>query len=62
MPRIVPECDEKHAVLELILSLGTRTERIAPESLLWRRTPLFTARYRLEGDAAHHMQHRHDRP
>jgi len=45
-----------------ILRVRTRSERIAPESLTGRRTPLFTARYRLECHAAHHMQHDHNGP
>ena len=45
-----------------IFKFGTAMERIAPESLIWRRTPLFTARCRPESEAAHHMQHGNDRP
>ena len=57
-PVAVPLCNGKRATL----SFGTRWERIAPESAVRACTLLFTARYRLECDAAHHMQHGHDRP
>jgi hypothetical protein len=45
-----------------IFTFGTATERIAPESLIWRRTPLFTARCRPQSEAAHHIQHHNNRP
>ena len=61
LSRSAPLCQNATAS-ERILSFGTRAERIAPESAVRARTPLFTARYRLECDAAHHMQHGHDRP
>jgi hypothetical protein len=46
----------------VIFTFGTATERIAPESLIWRRTPLFTARCRPQSEAAHHIQHHNNRP
>jgi hypothetical protein len=48
--------------LRVIFTFGTAMERIAPESLVWRRTPLFTARCRPQSEAAHHIQHRNNRP
>jgi hypothetical protein len=45
-----------------MFTFGTATERIAPESLMLRRTPLFTARYRSQIEAAHHIQNDNDRP
>ena len=45
-----------------IFTFGTATERIAPESLFRRRTPLFTARCRSQSETAHHIQHHNDRP
>jgi hypothetical protein len=41
---------------------GTRTERTAPESLMERRTPLFTARYRPQSHAARYIQNHDNRP
>jgi len=46
----------------VIFTFGTAVERIAPESLIWRRTPLFTARCRPQSEAAHHIQHHNNRP
>jgi hypothetical protein len=46
----------------VIFTFGTATERIAPESLFLRRTPLFTARCRPQSEAAHHIQHHNSRP
>jgi len=46
----------------VIFTFGTATERIAPESLIQRRTPLFTARCRPQSEAAHHIQHHNNRP
>src|SRR5881394_2038986 len=46
----------------VIFTFGTAMERIAPESLIWRRTPLFTARCRPQSEAAHHIQHHNNRP
>jgi hypothetical protein len=41
---------------------GTRFEQIAPESVILRRTHLFTARYRRGLETAHNMQHSRNRP
>ena len=46
----------------VIFTFGTATERIAPESLILRRTPLFTARYRSQSETAYHIQHHYNRP
>jgi hypothetical protein len=46
----------------VVLTFGTAMERIAPESLIWHRTPLFTARCRPQPEAAHQIQHRNNRP
>jgi len=46
----------------VIFTFGTAMERIAPESLIERRTPLFTARCRPQSEAAHHIQHHNNRP
>ena len=46
----------------VILTFGTPVERIAPESLIQRRTPLFTARCRPPSQAAHHIKHHNNRP
>jgi len=43
------------------LGFGTWTERTASESLIERRTPLFTARSGHPAEAAHHIQ-KHDDP
>ena len=45
-------------------SLGSEraTEQIAPESAVSAPYPLFTARYRAQFEAAHHIQHHNDRP
>ena len=48
--------------IEHILSFGTRTERTAPESAVEAGTILFTARYRVELQTAHHIRHYRDRP
>jgi hypothetical protein len=45
-----------------MFTFGTATERIAPESLILRRPPLFTARCRPQIEAAHHIQNENDRP
>ena len=45
-----------------MFTFGTATERIAPESLILRRTPLFTARCRPQSEAAHHIQNENNRP
>jgi hypothetical protein len=45
-----------------LFTFGTAVERIAPESLILIRTPLFTARCRPRSEAAHHIQHEDDRP
>jgi len=41
---------------------GTPVERIAPESLIPDRTPLFTARCRRPPQALHHIKDRNDPP
>jgi len=41
---------------------GTRFEQIAPESVILRRTHLFTARYRRRFEKPHNMQHGHEGP
>jgi hypothetical protein len=41
----------------VLLMFGTRFEQIAPESVILRRTHLFTARYRCGLKTAHNMQH-----
>jgi len=41
---------------------GTRFEQIAPESVILRRTHLFTARYRRGLETAHNMQDGRDWP
>src|SRR5260370_35853140 len=48
--------------IERILTLGTRTERTVPESADEARTLLFTARYRVWSQTAHHIQQHRDRP
>lgn len=45
-----------------IFTFGTAMERIASESLIWRRTPLFTARCRSQSKTARYIQHHNDRP
>jgi hypothetical protein len=45
-----------------IFTFGTAMERIASESLVSCRTPLFTARCRPQIEAAHHIQHDNNRP
>ena len=44
------------------LRIRTPTERTAPESVVELRTPMFTARCRSGGYAAHHIQHGSSRP
>jgi len=46
----------------VIFTFGTAMERIAPESLIERRTPEFTARCRPQSEAAHYIQHHNNRP
>jgi len=45
-----------------MFTFGTAVERIAPESLFLRRTPLFTARCGSQSDAAHHTQNENNWP
>jgi hypothetical protein len=45
-----------------MLTFGTRVERTAPESLILRRTPLFTARCRPPSQMAYNMEHDSNRP
>jgi hypothetical protein len=45
-----------------IFTIGTAMERIAPESPIWRRTPLFTARCRPPSQTARYIQHDNNRP
>jgi hypothetical protein len=45
-----------------MFTFGTAVERIAPESLILSRTPLFTARCRSRSETAHHIQNDNDRP
>jgi hypothetical protein len=42
--------------IDRILRLGTPAERTASESAAETRTAVFTARYRLQSQATHHMQ------
>ena len=49
-------CVKMQRGIDRILRFGTRAERTAPESAAETRTAAFTARYRPQSQATHHMQ------